>query len=56
MDQLERAWWEEEAELSVGPAEQGQGGIYSDTQIEDEGGHTSWQVKLQIILLPASKG
>lgn len=43
-DQLERAWWEEKAELSAGPAEQGGGGRFSDSQQEPESGHTSWQV------------
>ena len=43
-DQLERAWWEEKAELSAGPAEQGAGGRFSDTKQEPESGHTSWQV------------
>ena len=43
-DQLERAWWEEKAELSAGPAEQGAGGRFSDSKQEPESGHTSWQV------------
>ena len=43
-DQLERAWWEEKAELSAGPAEQGAGGRFSDAKQEPESGHTSWQV------------
>ena len=43
LDELERAWWEEEAELSAGPAEQGQGGRYTDRA--DEGGPTSWQAR-----------
>ncbi|CAL5218604.1 g301 [Coccomyxa viridis] len=46
-DQLERAWWEEKAELSAGPAEQGAGGRFSDTKQEPESGHTSWQAFLQ---------
>ena len=44
-DQLERAWWEEKAELSAGPAEQGGGGHFSDSAQEPESGHTSWQVR-----------
>lgn len=44
-DELERKWWEEEAELSAGPAEQGKGGHYSDREAEDEAGHTSWQAR-----------
>lgn len=44
-DQLERAWWEEKAELSAGPAEQGGGGRFSDSAQEPESGHTSWQVR-----------
>jgi len=42
LDQLERAWWEEEAELSAGPTERGGGGHYSDA--EADAGSTSWQV------------
>ena len=42
-DRLERAWWEEKAELSAGPAEQGAGGRFSDAAQEPESGHTSWQ-------------
>ena len=44
-DQLERAWWEEKAELSAGPAEQGEGGRFSNLKQEPESGHTSWQVR-----------
>ncbi len=44
LDQLERAWWEEEAELSTGPAEQGQGGTISDPSPEEEAGPSDWQV------------
>ncbi|CAL8470099.1 g9641 [Coccomyxa elongata] len=43
LDQLERAWWEEEAELSTGPAEQGQGGTISDISPEEEAGPSDWQ-------------
>ena len=42
-ERLERAWWEEKAELSAGPAEQGTGGRFSDSAQEPESGHTSWQ-------------
>lgn len=54
LDQLERAWWEEEAALSTGPAEQGQGGSYSDTNAEEEGGSSSWQVAPLPILLSSA--
>ncbi|CAK0736412.1 hypothetical protein CVIRNUC_000742 [Coccomyxa viridis] len=42
-ERLARAWWEEKAELSAGPAEQGAGGRFSDAPQEPESGHTSWQ-------------
>jgi hypothetical protein len=54
VDELERAWWEEEADLSAGPAEQGQGGRYSDRA--DEAGPTSWQVQALHIPACASAG
>lgn len=39
-DELEKAWWNEQAELSSGPAAAGKGAIP-----EEEAASTQWQVR-----------
>jgi hypothetical protein len=51
-DELEKAWWNEQAELSSGPAAAGKGAIP-----EEEAASTQWQVShlavCQQLLLPS---